>query len=117
LPARVAPDTYIDIRAEWLVRDRVRHPAHRRVPPDQLAQPRQSDRWYSPDGPDCQVRRFLGCGSYVADLKRDDVPATHRTSKSAQASIGRYKEELDSETLGLCKEHFGGFMEAFGYGA
>lgn len=46
-----------------------------------------------------------------------DSPAMiqHRTSKNSAASVGRWKRELDDETVRECTEAFGPALVAFGY--
>ena len=76
---------------------------------------RYEDLILNPDEVKKKLYDFLGCSSSVSDSTRVAVPESHRTSRSASESIGRYREELDAETLGLCAEHFRGFMDTFGY--
>jgi hypothetical protein len=65
-----------------------------------------------------KVYDFLGCPPPPAadkSAQRSKVPESHRTSRSAAESIGRYKNELDAQTLDLCQQTFARFLQAFDY--
>ena len=70
-----------------------------------------------------RVTHYLGVDSSVPLLSEvvrrasqtDSAMAYHQTSASAQASIGRWKTDLDDEVLAVCDEVFSDALDEFSY--
>ncbi|HMS16898.1 MAG TPA: hypothetical protein PKA37_08675, partial [Planctomycetota bacterium] len=58
------------------------------------------------------VRRMIEDGV----LAGRDSQALHRTTKSAEASIGRYAQDLTPDLIRACEESFGDLNRELGYG-
>jgi hypothetical protein len=71
------------------------------------------------DGPNtqCRIYDFLGCEANFTpnSLQADRVPDRHVTSRSATASVGRFRDDLDAATIRRCEDTFRPFMEMFDY--
>ena len=61
---------------------------------------------------------FLDLPPPQGQARPDDtasIPANHGTSRSLEASIGRWRAELPAEEQARCEQAFGGFLDRFGY--
>ncbi len=71
------------------------------------------------EGPSTRRRiyDFLECDADFNphSIAADHVPDSHRTSRSAAASIGRFRIDLDEGTIKRCEDNFRSFMTMFGY--
>lgn len=78
---------------------------------------RYEDLILDPDTTRKMMYSFIGCASPpTGSVRRGSlVPDSHRTSRSAVGSIGRYKTDLSPEAIDLCQQTFEKFMKAFGY--
>jgi hypothetical protein len=64
-----------------------------------------------------RIYDFLGCDASFKPraIAADTVPDSHRTSRSASASVGRFRDDLDAETIRVCEDIYRPFMEMFDY--
>jgi hypothetical protein len=64
-----------------------------------------------------RIYDFLQCDANFQPLaiSADLVPDNHRTSQSSAASVGRFKVDLDQDTVRACEDRFQPFMRMFGY--
>ena len=64
-----------------------------------------------------RIYDFLECDANFKprSMPADHVPDSHRTSRSAAASVGRFGKDLDQETTERCEDRFQAFMNTFGY--
>jgi hypothetical protein len=84
---------------------------------------RYEDLMLQPAGTLNKVLNYLGLESsplLVEDMLRRamvDTPEqeAHRTSESTRTSIGRWRDDLDSDSRALCEQVFGDLLQEFGY--
>jgi GT2 family glycosyltransferase len=85
---------------------------------------RYEDLILEPESTLADVFAYLGVAADAATVRRvirdaqntlPDAQSGHRTSTSAEASIGRWKHDLSPRQQEVCQEVFGDVLEAFGY--
>ena len=78
---------------------------------------RYEDMILEPDATMSRIWSFIGLDSPEpsADLSEEAMFERHGTSGSPEQSIGRWRNDLSTEEIQICRKKFGKFLEVFGY--
>lgn len=64
---------------------------------------------------DDTITKMLSAVTAIDDKEERERTEAHKTSKSPEDSIGRWKKDLSPSVQSLCKKEFGHILEDFGY--